>query len=34
MQDFMLTDQAGQQWRLSEHLEQNAVVLVFFRGDW
>jgi peroxiredoxin len=34
MQDFVLTDQAGRPWRLSEHLERSAVVLVFYRGDW
>lgn len=31
--DFTLTDQAGQTWRLSDHLDA-AVVVVFIRGDW
>ncbi len=31
--DFALTDQSGNEWVLSEHLE-GAVVLVFYRGDW
>ena len=34
MQDFTLTDQAGQPWQLSEALRDGAVVLVFYRGDW
>lgn len=29
-----LTDQAGEQWALSNALRQGAVVLVFYRGDW
>jgi peroxiredoxin len=31
--DFILPDQAGQGWALSEHLDA-AAVLVFYRGDW
>lgn len=31
--DFTLTDQAGDDWTLSDHLD-SAMVLVFFRGDW
>jgi peroxiredoxin len=34
MRDFELTDQAGLPWRLRDHLAPNAVVLVFYRGDW
>jgi peroxiredoxin len=34
MQDFELTDQAGQPWRLTDALQAGAVVLVFYRGDW
>jgi peroxiredoxin len=34
MRDFELTDQAGQPWRLSETLQQGAIVLVYYRGDW
>lgn len=34
MQDFELTDQAGNAWRLRDALHQGAVVLVFYRGDW
>jgi peroxiredoxin len=34
MQDFALTDQAGTPWLLTNALEQGAVVLVFYRGDW
>lgn len=31
--DFTLTDQAGADWTLSDHLDAPAV-LAFFRGDW
>lgn len=31
--DFTLTDQAGEPWALSEHLDA-AAVLLFLRGDW
>lgn len=31
--DFTLTDQAHEEWTLSDHLDA-AVVLAFFRGDW
>ena len=34
MQDFELTDQAGERWRMSDALRHGAVVLVFYRGDW
>jgi len=34
MQDFELIDQAGQPWRLTDTLQEGAVVLVFYRGDW
>lgn len=34
MQDFQLTDQAGNPWKLGDALKQGAVALVFFRGDW
>ncbi len=34
MNDFALTDQTGQPWRLAEARQQGAVVLVFYRGDW
>ena len=32
--DFNLPDQDGKPWRLSDHLAQGPVVLVFYRGDW
>jgi peroxiredoxin len=32
--DFELPSTEGKAWRLSEHLAQGAVVLVFYRGDW
>ena len=32
--DFVLTDSAGHTHRLSEIAAQQAVVLVFYRGDW
>lgn len=31
--DNTLTDQAGERWSLSDHLDAGALV-VFFRGDW
>ena len=31
--DFTLADQAGEQWRLSDHGDA-AALLVFLRGDW
>lgn len=31
--DFTLEDQAGQPWRLVDHLDA-GVLLVFLRGDW
>jgi peroxiredoxin len=31
--DFTLTDQNGDDWTLSDHLDA-AVVLFFLRGDW
>jgi peroxiredoxin len=31
--DFTLTDQNGDDWTLSDHLDA-AVVLLFLRGDW
>ncbi len=31
--DIAATDQAGQPWKLSEHLDA-AAVLIFLRGDW
>jgi hypothetical protein len=31
--DFTLTDQAGEPWTLSNHLDA-AALLVFLRGDW
>ncbi len=31
--DLTTTDQAGQRWVLSEHLDA-AALLVFLRGDW
>ena len=34
MQDFTLTDQDEQTWRLADTLTESAVVLVFYRGDW
>ncbi len=34
MQDFELIDQAGQPWRLTDALQNGAVVVVFYRGDW
>jgi peroxiredoxin len=34
MHEIELTDQAGQPWRLADALQQSAVVLVFYRGDW
>jgi len=34
MQDFELMDQAGQPWRLTDALQDGAVVVVFYRGDW
>lgn len=34
MQAFELTDQSGRPWRLLDALQQEAVVLVFYRGDW
>jgi peroxiredoxin len=34
MQDLELIDQAGQTWRLTDALQNGAVVLVFYRGDW
>jgi len=32
-QDLVLIDQAGQRWKLSDHLDAGAM-LVFLRGDW
>lgn len=32
--EFVLSDQAGQPWRLSAALAHGAVALVFYRGDW
>jgi AhpC/TSA family protein len=32
--DFELADHEGKQWRLSDHLKQGPVLLVFYRGDW
>jgi peroxiredoxin len=34
MIDVKVTDQNGQIWRLAGALQQGAVVLVFYRGDW
>lgn len=34
IKDFQLTDQAGSVWRLADALQQSAIVLVFYRGDW
>jgi len=34
VQEFELTDQAGERWRLSDALQHGAVVLVCYRGDW
>ena len=31
--DFTVTDQEGEPWRLSDHLDA-AVMLVYNRGDW
>lgn len=31
--DFTLTDQHGDAWRLSDHLD-TAALLLFLRGDW
>ncbi len=31
--DFTLTDQHGDPWSLSEHLDA-AVLVLFLRGDW
>ena len=32
--DFELTDQQGHAWRLTDHLQQGPVLVVFYRGDW
>ena len=32
--DFELPGADGKPWRLSDHLAQGPVVLVFYRGDW
>jgi peroxiredoxin len=32
--DFELPDHEEKQWRLSDHLNQGPVLLVFYRGDW
>lgn len=34
MMDVILTDQNGQEWRLAEALQDGALVLVVYRGDW
>lgn len=31
--DFEVVDQAGQPWRLGDHLDA-AAALIFLRGDW
>jgi hypothetical protein len=31
--DFVLEDDRGTRWRLTDHLE-DSVVLLFLRGDW
>jgi peroxiredoxin len=32
--DFELPDQEGKGWRLTDHLTEGPVVLIFYRGDW
>ena len=32
--DFELPDHDGKAWRLTAHLAQGPVLLVFYRGDW
>ncbi len=32
--DFELPDHEGKAWRLTDHLAQGPVLLVFYRGDW
>lgn len=32
--DFELTDRTGSPYRLSEHLAEGPVVVMFNRGDW
>jgi len=32
--DFTLRDEGDQRWSLREHLDGNAVAIVFYRGDW
>ena len=34
MQDFELTDQAGQARRLTDALQDGTVVVISYRGDW
>ena len=32
--DFDLADHQGTAWRLTDHLQNGPVLLVFYRGDW